>query len=126
MFTEDKAMKTALLSLRSNALNLQVLLRMAANGENATVILEKMMQAIHVHFDRVEALGIDIPEENRREHKFLLTYFRSAEADWQRGKLSDVEYADALNARLYNHFSVYFKEILDTHLDDKLSAGFRL
>ena len=126
MSTADNSTKTALLSLRSNALNLQALLCMAAKGDNATVILDKITKAIRNHFDRVEALGIDIPEENRRDHKALLVYFKSAEADWRQGRLSDVDYAEALNARLYSHFSVYFKGILDSHLNDKFLADFRL
>ena len=119
-------MKSVLSTLRSNAFNLQSLLRMAQDGKGSTEILTKMTYAIENHFDRVEALQIKIPEENLEEHKELLKYFKIVHADWLDGIVSDADYAEALNFRLFNHFSSYFQPLLDAHLDDSPTLQFRI
>lgn len=110
-------MKAALSSLRSNAYNIQTLLRMAQRGQLSSEVLGKITQSIENHFNRVESLEIDIPEKNKEEHREILWHFSQIREDWKNGVLSDVEYAEYLNCRLFNHFSICFQPLLDTYLD---------
>ena len=126
MSGDYNATKNTLRSLRSNASNLLILLQMASNNRNTSKILERMTSAIQNHFDRVEALGISIPEENKREHRRLRKYSEEMESSWRKRKLSHIDYADALNFNLYNHFSTYFKALLDRELGEGSTLDFRL
>jgi len=119
-------MKSALHALRSNAFNIQSLLRMAKDGTKSKEILEQIAQAIATHYSRVEALEINIPDENKKDHKRIINYFKRIEADWRNGQIADADYAELLNVKLYNHFSAYFQPLLDSHLDDGSMLQFRL
>lgn len=110
-------MKAALSSLRSNAYNIQTLLRMAQRGQLSSEILGKITLSIENHFNRVESLEIDIPEQNKEDHKEILSHFNKIRVDWSNGILSDADYAEFLNCRLFNHFSICFQPLLDTYLD---------
>ena len=126
MSDDYSQMKSALGSLRSNAFNIQSLLRMAQDGRNSTEILTKITYAIENHFDRVESLSLEIPEENREDHRLILKHFEKMRADWLNGMISDADYAEALNLRLFVHFSSYFQPLLDAHLDDASNLQFRI
>ena len=119
-------MKAALSSLRCNAFNIQALLHMGQKGELSSETLSKMTQVIQNHFSRVEALEIDIPEENKKEHKKILVFFERIQTDWCDGILSDIDYAEQLNSRLFNHFSLCFQSLLDTYLDFDTQFGLKV
>ena len=124
---KHNATKINLRSLRSNAFNLQTMLRLASdNRQSSIAILDKICQTIQNQFDRIEALDINIPEENKQDHRALMEYCRFAEAKWQKGKISDSDYAETLNFKLYNHFSMYFKPLLEAHLEEGTLLKFRL
>ncbi|MEE4253740.1 MAG: hypothetical protein V2I50_06830 [Desulfuromusa sp.] len=126
MADDYREMKSALSSLRSNAFNIQSLLRMAQDGQNSTEILTKITYAIENHFDRVESLHLEIPEENREDHRQILKQFETMRDDWLNGMMTETDYAEALNLRLFNHFSSYFQPLLDTYLDDASTLQFRV
>ena len=88
--------------------------------------LEQITQAIATHFNRAETLEVDIPHENKEDHKGIISYFKRIEADWRNGEISDADFAEVLNVKLYNHFSVYFQSLLDSHLDDGAMLQFRI
>ena len=111
-------MKAALGSLRSNAVNIQYLLRMAQDGKNSTEILTRITHAIENHFERIESLPIGIPEESLEDHRDILKHFKNVHADWLARTISDADYAEALNFRLFNHFSSCFQPLLEAHLDE--------
>ena len=69
MSDDYSSMKSALNALKNNAFNIQSLLNMAQEGKKSVEILEHITQAVKIHFERVEALDIDIPEENKKDHK---------------------------------------------------------
>lgn len=119
-------MKSALRSLRNNAFNIQSLLRMAQNGQNSTEILTKITFAIENHFDRVQALALEIPEESLADHKDILQKFKIVHQDWLNGVISDADYAETLNLRLFNHFSSYFQPLLEDNLDEASELQFRI
>ncbi len=126
MSDDYNATKNNLRLLRSNASNLLILLEMASNNRDTSEILERMTPSIHNHFDRVEALDVIIPEENKREHRRLWKYTEEMESSWRKRKLSHIDYADALNFNLYNHFSTYFKALLNRELGEGSTLDFRL
>jgi hemerythrin len=118
--------RSALSSLRNNAFNIQSLLRMAQDGKSANEILTKITHAIENHFDRVEKLQIEIPEENLEEHRQILKHFKIMQADWLSGTISDADYAEALNLKLFSHFSSCFQPLLDALLDEVPTLQFRI
>ncbi|WP_321392482.1 hypothetical protein [uncultured Desulfuromusa sp.] len=126
MSDDYSQLKSALNSLRSNAFNIQSLLRMAQDGKNATEILSKITFAIEDHFERVQSLPLDIPEESLEDHEDILQKFKIVHNDWLNGVISDADYAEALNLRLFNHFSSYFQPLLEGHLDDISALPFRI
>jgi hemerythrin len=125
--TDDyKEAKSALNSLRCNALNIQSMLRLATDGKNSSEILTKVTEAIENHFNKAESLKIEFPEENREEHKKLLAHFKLIHNSWQDGEISDADYAEALNLGLFDHFSGYFQPLLDNHFDEETSLSSRV
>jgi hypothetical protein len=118
--------KAALTSLRCNAFNIQTLLHMGQEGELSSNILGGISQVIQNHFSRVEALEIDIPAENRKEHEAILVHFEVIRTDWCDGTLSDIDYAELLSSRLFNHFSLFFQPLLDTYLDFDTQFEFKI
>jgi hypothetical protein len=106
--------KAVLRSLQSNAFNIQALLTMASAGQNTDVILDKITLAIKFHLERVESLGILIPDENKQDHQELLAFCDRLEADWRNKKISSIEYAEGLNLEVFNHFTNYFKPLIDS------------
>ena len=126
MSNDDSQMRSALGSLRTNAFNIQSLLRMAQDGRNSTEILTRITDAIENHFDRVESLPLEIPEENREDHRLILKHFEKMRDDWLKGMMTEADYAEALNLRLFTHFSSYFQPLLDAHLGDAPSLQFRV
>ena len=54
--------KADLRSLQDNAFKIQMMLRMALEGRDSLVILDKLTPAISYHFDSVESLNINIPQ----------------------------------------------------------------
>lgn len=119
-------MKSALTGLKNNACNIQSLLKMAQDGKKSVEILENITQTLEIHFERVEALDIEIPEENIKDHREILIYLEGLHDEWRSGMISDEDYAEVLNLRLFNHFSRYFQPLLDTHFEDASSMKFRL
>ena len=99
---------------------------MAKDGQKSKEILEQITQAIATHFNRVETLDIDIPDENKEDHKGIISYFKRIEVDWRDGQITDTDYAELLNIKLYSHFSAYFQPLLDSHLDDGAMLQFRI
>jgi len=71
-------------------------------------------------------LQIEIPEENLEDHRQILQYLKIMRDDWQTGMISDASYAEALNLRMFNHFSSYFQPLLDAHLDNVSPLPFRI
>jgi len=126
MSDDYSSMKSALNALKNNAFNIQSLLNMAQEGKKSVEILEHIAQAVKIHFERVEALDIDIPEENKKDHKEILSYLESLHDEWCNGMISDEDYAEILNLRLFNHFSLYFQPLLDTRFEEASSLRFRL
>ena len=127
MYNDYSATKAVLRSLRTNAFNIQSMLRLASDGKDSSAILNKITHIIANHFERIESLNIDIPEKNKREHVSLLKRFIQIEADWRKGKVSDTDYADTLNLMLFNHFSIRFQPLIDLHLEgESFSLKFRL
>jgi len=118
--------KAALNSLRCNAFNLQALLHMGQNGELSSEILGKITEVIQNHFSRVEALDIEVPAGNQKEHEEILANFEQLRSDWCDGTLSDIDYAELLNCRLFNHFSLCFQPLLNTYLDFDTQFEFRV
>jgi hypothetical protein len=119
-------MKAALGSLRSNAVNIQYLLRMAQDGNNSTEILMRITHAIENHFERIESLPIEIPEESLEDHRDILKHFKNVHANWLARTIPDADYAEALNFRLFNHFSSCFQPLLEAHLDEISKLEFRI
>jgi len=126
MSDDNNEMKFSLGTLRNNAFNIQSLLRMAQNGGESTEILNQITQIVESHFDRVESLDIDIPDENVKDHREILKHFKIAHVDWRDGKISDVDYAEVLNFRLYKHFSTHLQPLIDKHLDETDGLKFKL
>ena len=124
MSDDNSATKAALRTLRSNAFKLQSMLRRAAAGKDSPTILNKASSVILNHFTRVESLNIDIPEKNKREHVSLLKQSMQIEADWRKGKVSDADYADALNLMLTNHFLMRLQPLLNLHLEEDFILNF--
>jgi len=122
----DNTTKASLRTLRCNASNIQALLRMASDGDSTFKILEKITPIIRSHFERVENLDINIPDENLRDHKSLLRDFKLMEADWGKKRLSDADYIEALRFKLFNHFTMFFEPLLDTELEEDSPLKFRL
>lgn len=125
MQDEIKKNKLLFYALRSNAYNIQTLLRQTQDGLVTSEILERITQVIENHFDRVESLDIEIPQKNKLEHQEILKQFKIMHKDWKRGILSDSDYAELLRCRLFNHFSTCFQPLLDTHLGDVVKTEFR-
>ncbi|SEA55732.1 hypothetical protein SAMN05660420_02447 [Desulfuromusa kysingii] len=126
MLDDNIKVKSALNSLRSNALNIQSLLELAQDGKNAAAILTRITDAIENHFERVQSLPLEIPEESLADHQEILQQFKMFRADWEDGRISDAEYAEALNLRLFNHFSAYFQTLLNDYLGDAPTLQFRV
>jgi hemerythrin len=126
MQDEGKKSRSILYALRSNAYNIQTLLRQTQDGLMTPEVLEKITHVIENHFDRVESLDIEISQKNKQEHQEILKQFKSMHKDWKRDILSDSDYAELLRCRLFNHFSTCFQPILDTHLGDDVKTEFRL
>lgn len=119
-------LKAALSSLRCNAFNIQALLHMGQEGKLSSEILGKITQVIQDHFSRVEALEIDISVEKKKEHEEILVHFEEIRTDWCDGILSDIDYAELLNSRLFNHFSLSFQPLLDTYLNFDTQFEFKV
>ena len=121
------ATKMSLHSLHSNSSNIMSLLQMASSGKDgkdSSTILNMIMSLIANHFERVESLNIDIPEKNKREHVSLLKQFTQIGTDWQKGIISDTDYADTLNSMLSNHFSMRFHPLIELHLGEDVLSEF--
>jgi len=126
MHDDYSEMKSALCALRSNAYNIQALLRMVQEGQATAEILEKINHVIENHFKRVESLDIDLPEANKLEHREIIERFNKMREAWRDGVLSDVDYAELLSYRLFSHFSTCLKSLLNAYLGDVFRNEFNL
>ncbi|MDA3902970.1 MAG: hypothetical protein PF441_05920, partial [Desulfuromusa sp.] len=109
MSDDNIEMKSSLGALRGNAFNIQSLLKMVQDGEESAEILNQITEIIETHFERVESLDIDISDEHVKDHREILKHFKVAHRDWCDGKITDAEYAEVLNYRLYKHFSTHLQ-----------------
>jgi len=126
MSDNGNATIASLRTLRSNASNIQSMLRLASDGSNTSRILENITPTIQSHFERLEALDIHIPEENIKDHRALLGDFKLMEVDWQKKRRSDADYTEALRFKLFNHFTMFFVPLLDAELEEGSLLNFRL
>lgn len=99
---------------------------MAQDGKKAGEIFEHIKQAVKIHFERVEALDIEIPEANKKDHREILSHLERLHGEWCKGMISDGDFAEILNLRLFSHFSLYFQPLLDTYFEEASSLRFRL
>lgn len=118
MSDDDVELKLSLGALRADAFNIQSLLKMIQNGEKSGEILSQMTEIIETYFDRAESLHMDISDEHIKDHREILKHFKISHIDWLDGKISDADYAEVLNSRLYKHFSIHLQPLINKHLDE--------
>lgn len=97
--------------------NIDAMLQLCFSGHVPEAVLENVITGLFRHFEHEEAvikeMGFEFPSAHHEEHAALSKYIRAMQADWQSGKISGKELAEALRLKLFLHVSEFDLKLKD-------------
>ena len=91
--------------------NIDTMLEMCLSGHFPEDVLENTIIGMVRHFrheeDVITAMGHEFPADHHHEHEQLAKDFLALQKDWQAGKITGKELAEALRVKLLVHVTEY-------------------